>query len=195
MKINRSPYLKFVSIILGALFFIHFLPFDAFASEAGGWRPTYDLIMRWLNFFILAYIIVRFAKKPVVNFLKEKKDKIAQEISAAEQQNLDAQKKNADMLEKIKRGNEHISSIKQKIIEEGERKKQEIIRNAKNQSILILEKTKKKIEYQVYSEKEKLKSELIESAIGIAMGKLPSAITKEDNQKFIDNYLAYKFSK
>lgn len=193
---NKKRPLFSLILILAITFCIHLSGTDAFASEGGGgWRPTYDLVMKWLNFLILAYAIVRFGKNPMLNFLHERKDKIAQEIKAIEDQKQETDLKNQETLDLINQGEQHIATIKQKITDEGERKKQSIIDDAKKQSSLIIEKSKTKIEHLIYSEQEKLKSELIDSAINIAMEKLPKEITNEDNNRFLDNFLAYKFSK
>ena len=41
------------------------------AEAAGDWRPMYDLILRYVNFIILAFLIIKYARKPLVNFFKE----------------------------------------------------------------------------------------------------------------------------
>ena len=58
----------------------------------------------------------------------------------------------------------------------------------------MIEKAKKKIEQRILTEKEKIRSELVDSAINIAMEKLPGEMTDEDNKKFIDYYLSHEFS-
>ena len=193
MKIIKSLVMTLTIILIAALF-LHVSGLDALAAEeaGGGWRPIYDIVMKWLNFFILAFVIVRFGKEPILNFLNETKNNIAQEIKKIEDQKQNAIMQNKQALEAIEQGDVHISKIKQKIIEEGEKKKQEIINSAKNQSKIILEKARKKAGNLIYVEKEKLKSEMIDLAINIASQKLPEVITKEDNQKFLDNYLAHK---
>ena len=193
MKITKSLVLP-LTIIFITVLFLHVSGIDAFAAEeaGGGWRPIYDIVMKWLNFFILAFVIVRFGKEPILNFLNETKDNIAQEIKKIEDQKQEAIVQNKEALHAIEQGDVHISKIKKKIIEEGEKKKQEIINSAKNQSKIILEKARKKADNLIYTERERLKSEMIDLAIYIAAQKLPSVITNEDNQKFLDNYLAHK---
>ena len=58
-------------VIAGCALCIHIFGDDTLAAESGGtWRSTYDLIMRWANFLILAFIIFKFGKKPLINFMK-----------------------------------------------------------------------------------------------------------------------------
>jgi hypothetical protein len=35
-------------------------------------RATWDLTMRWVNFLILAVVIVKYSKQPLISFLKGK---------------------------------------------------------------------------------------------------------------------------
>ena len=39
------------------------------AETSVNWRPTYDIVMRWLNFGILIVLFFRYARKPLVAFL------------------------------------------------------------------------------------------------------------------------------
>lgn len=192
---KKNP-LYALGMIIMIVFCIHFFSLEAFASEGGkGWRPTYDLVMKYLNFGILVFIIVRFGKTPLMNFLHGQKENIAQEIKIIEDQKKEADVKTQKTLDLINKGELHIATIKQKITDEGERKKQAIIEDAKKQSNLIIEKSKSKVENWIYTEKQKLRTDLIDSAINIAMEKLPNEITEKDNQKLLDNFLAYKFNK
>lgn len=194
MKKNKPFF--FVCVLCCSILFIHFAGVDAFASEgAESWRSTYDMVMKWINFFILAFIIVKFGKQPLLNFLNGKKDEIAEEIKILEERKNEVEAKSKETLALIEEGEEHIAKIKARIVEDGERKKQEIIENAQKQSSLMIDKAKKKIENQIMTEKAKFKSELIDSAIDLAMENLPKVITKEDNQGFLDNYFSYKLSK
>ena len=54
------------------------------ADEAGGFRATYDLVMKWVNFGILVVLFLKFGKKPLMEFLRGRKSEIAQEIGKIE---------------------------------------------------------------------------------------------------------------
>ncbi len=43
---------------------------EAMAAEASGdWRSTYDTVMMWINFGILAFVIVKFGREPMKDVL------------------------------------------------------------------------------------------------------------------------------
>ena len=56
------------------------------AEESGNWRSTYDVVMLWLNFLILVFLLIKFAKDPIKNFLKGQQDELSKEIGGLEQQ-------------------------------------------------------------------------------------------------------------
>ena len=71
---------------IGGIFFyliaivlsLHFLGHDVLAAEkSSSWRPMYDLVLRWINFGIIVFVVIKYAKTPIVNFLRGQKDKLA----------------------------------------------------------------------------------------------------------------------
>jgi len=65
----------------------------------------------------------------------------------------------------------------------------QIIADAQLESRLILEDSQLRIDNWIMQAKNKLRIELVESAINSAIEKLPHEITEEDNQKIIQTYL------
>ena len=73
------------SCFLTCLIMLHLSAFDVLAAEnSGGWRPIFDLAMRWINFLILAFLIIKFSRVPIKKFLAGKKQDIADEIGGLE---------------------------------------------------------------------------------------------------------------
>ena len=83
MNNDMFPYRKlagrFLYMAAGAVVILVFAAAPASASS-GEWRPVYDEVMLWVNFFILAFIIVKYGRKPLMNFLNGQKDEIADQI-------------------------------------------------------------------------------------------------------------------
>jgi len=163
----------------------------AFASEGGdNWRHTYDLVMKWLNFGILAFVIYKFGKPPLMNFLYGQKDRLVVEIGELEKDKAQINEKLKEIQAVLDKGEAHYAELKERIINQGLKSKNDIIEEAKTQSQIMMEASKQKIGNQILQAKRKFKAELIDSAISLATEKLPNQITEDDNQKFLDNYLA-----
>jgi F-type H+-transporting ATPase subunit b len=145
--------------------------------------------MRWVNFLILAFLLIKFSKAPIKSFLDSKKEDIASQIDELEAD------KNRILLEidenrkQIENSKERLSQLKKTIIAQGEKNKLKLIEDAERESKILLESAKQKIESRVADARELLKAELVDEAIALAMKKLPESITDQDNQKFIDTFI------
>ena len=173
------------------MLFLHLAATGVLASDNGtDWRPTFDLIMRWANFLILAGLLFKFSKSPLKNFLDGKKKEVADKI-----EKLEAEKNELlGQLDKQQRSLEdskiRLSRLKERIIAQGEKNKAVIIEDAKKESNIMLAAAKLKIESRAAEARQQLKSEMIDAAVALAMENLPQKITASDNQKFIDDFLA-----
>jgi F-type H+-transporting ATPase subunit b len=164
---------------------------DALAAEnAENWRTTYDLVMRWVNFAIIAILLVKFAKTPLRDFLADQKGQIEKRIKGYQQQKETVEEKIAESQKMLADSMARFEKIRQMIIESGERKKQEIIEDAQRESQMLLDATQHKIEHQIREARNIIRSELIDSAIALAEKRLPAEITAADEQKLTDLFLA-----
>jgi F-type H+-transporting ATPase subunit b len=165
------------------------------AEEAGNWRSIFDMVMRWVNFAILAFILIKYAKTPLKNFLGEKRQEIARQINTIEQEKEIAEQKIKETLKVLEDSKIRFAKMKQRIIENGEKKKEKIITEARQESQILMESTRKKIDNQFLEAQKALKSELAEMAINLAVERLPAEITEEDNQKWVNAFIASITSK
>ena len=162
----------------------------AVAGESGSsWRPTYDLIMRYLNFGILAFLIFKFAREPLKLFLLGKKEEIASEINTAEKALEEATAHQQEIVQQVAARKEKFEDMRARIIRQGENEKRKIIENARSESQIMLESAKDKIKGRIRQAQYKLRGEMVDNAISMAMKRLPEQITPADNQKLLDQYI------
>lgn len=167
------------------------LPFSVFADEGvSTWRPTYDLVMRWVNFGILAFVIIKFAGPPLMNFLHGQKEEIQRELERVQQEKDDMVAQGQAALKALEESQERFEQIKARIIEQGQRRKGEIVAEAEEQSQLLFESASHKVDYLIHRAKEKFRVELLDMAVDTAIIQMPEEITPEDNQRMVDKYLA-----
>jgi F-type H+-transporting ATPase subunit b len=159
------------------------------AAEAGDWRPTYDLVMRWLNFLILVFVIVKFSRRPLANFLKGKQEEIGAEISRFEQEKEDIAQAAATARQKLEESARRLETIKQRIIDRGEKRKLAIIAEAREEGRHIMESARRKVEGTMLQAKNRIRQEMIDRAVMIALEKLPAEITAKDNENLFEQFL------
>jgi F-type H+-transporting ATPase subunit b len=163
---------------------------DALAAEdVKNWRSTFDLVMRWLNFVIIAFVLVKFGRKPIKDFLENRKEEIDYKIKKFEKQKQAAEEKIEETAKMLENSRDRLEKIKKRIVEDGEKKKQHIIAQAQQESRILLEGTQRKIQNQIVEARNLIRSELIDSAITLAEKRLPKEITADDEHKLIERYM------
>ncbi len=160
------------------------------AGSAGDWRPTYDLVMRWLNFIILVFLLIKFGKNPLMNLLSQRKGELQREISRVEEQRDKAQAKVKEVYTLLDESAERLEYIKEKIVKRGENRKKEIIRDGQKESKFLLQESERKLYAQFLSAKKTFQAEMVDEAMQVVFKKLPPQISDEDNQKLLNQYFA-----
>jgi F-type H+-transporting ATPase subunit b len=159
------------------------------AETSASWRPTYDLVMRWLNFGIMIILFFKYARKPLVAFLKGKSRQIEESIKRVEKEKEVIKTRIDEILNERKKGREHLHQIRDRFISQGELRKQKIIDDAKKESHLLLESAKQKIEFEITTARDRLQVEIVNQAIDLATQKLPQLMTDQDSQNNLKMYL------
>ncbi len=165
------------------------VPAVACAADSSDWRPTYDLVMRWLNFFILVFVIVKYSRRPLTNFLKGKQKEIGTEISRIEAKREAISQAAATARQKLDQSGERLEELKQRIVSQGEKRKLEIIADARQEGRHILESARRKVAGTILQAHNKLRGEMIDLAVAIALEKLPEKITPQDNEQLFEQFL------
>ena len=94
-------------------------------------------------------------------------------------------------LKKLDESDIHLAKLKEKILEQGEKKKHLIVKDAEQQCRFMLETAQRKIENHIMQAETQFRAELIDDATERALEILPRQITPEDNQKMLNEYLEY----
>jgi F-type H+-transporting ATPase subunit b len=176
--------------LLAGILSLHLLSFDGYAAEgSSNWRPTYDLIMRWINFGIIVFVVYKYARKPFMNFLRGSKEKVAEEIEALKTRKEEMVARINQTQKDIEKSDIRFNELKERIIQQGEKKKAEIIESAQNHSKIMIEDAKRRIGTHFLNAKNEFRTELIDIAMDMALERLPKEITPEDNDKFARLFL------
>ena len=176
------------------IFFVFFSAFGlvpevAAADNGDGWRTTYDLVMRWVNFLILAAIIVKFGRRPLINFLSGRKEEIAYELRRLEEEKEAVLKKVSEVRQQIEDSEARHEQIKERIIAQGRSRKQAIIDDAHRESQILMESARNHIDNQLRTAKRNIRAEMIDLAVDKAMRKLPEKVSPEDNRKLVEKLI------
>ncbi|MFC1856805.1 ATP synthase F0 subunit B [Thermodesulfobacteriota bacterium] len=163
----------------------------AWAEEGTGeWRTHWDEMMLWINFAILAFVLIKYLRKPVKEFLDGRKYELAREIKKVEEEKQAIGEKIKETEKLLDESSIRFAGIKERIIEQGEREKTRIIQEAREQSRLMLESAQRKIDSHFQQAQNRIREELVDAAVNLAIEKLPHEIDARDNQKFVEQFLS-----
>lgn len=169
---------------------LHLLGHDAFAGEnSSNWRPMYDLILRYINFGIIVFVIVKYGKTPIMNFLRGQKEKLAKEIQQLEDEKENVASQVKEMVKTIDESEERFEELKERIVDQGEKKKAEIIQAAQAHSESMILDAKRRIQSHFLQAKHDFRAELIDAAVDLALERFPKEMTPEDDEKFTHEFL------
>ena len=184
------------SCFVAGLILLHLSAFEALAADSSGdWRPLFDLVMRWVNFLILAFLLIKFSRAPIKNFLAGKRQEIADEIGELEAEKEEILRQIEESKIQLKNSQERLAELKKRIVAQGEKNKQKMIEEAELESKMMLKSAREKMDNRITEARQALKMEMIDTAVERAIELLPGQITDEDNQKFIEAFISHASSK
>jgi len=157
------------------------------AAVGAGEESPMAWVWRILNFAILVFLLVKFAGKPLKNFLKQRTEMIEKSIKEAQEAKEIAKKALAEVEERLKLKDKEIAEILAISKATGEEEKKRLIEDAEKLKVKILEQAKANIDHEVKMAKEVIKAEAVEEAIKLSEEKIKSRLTKEDQDKILQD--------
>jgi F-type H+-transporting ATPase subunit b len=166
-----------------------------FASEGPAHADSYaqlkDFGYRLFNFLILAAILAWAAKKAdLKGLLAARRLQVAKTLREAEEARDEAERKLAEYSEKLEKATREIDDIYTAIRQEGEAEKIRIIAEAKETAERIREQAKINARQEVETARAELRAETARLSVQLAEATLKQAVSRADQDKFVDEYLS-----
>jgi len=175
-----------ILILLGCVFAT--VCIAAEGAHGGGSAQFKDFLYRILNFSILVGVMYYVTKKPLANFLANRKESIRRTLQELELKKAEAEKKYEEYQGKLAALDEETKKIIEEYIQEGEREKQKIIEAANKQAQYIKEQAQFAIRQEVKTAKADLQREIAEMTVKTAEEILRKNIKKKDHDRLIDEF-------
>jgi F-type H+-transporting ATPase subunit b len=184
-----SDHLKGWGVVPSVVVASWLMPVSTWASSSQSWRGTYDLVMMWVNFFILLALLFKYLRKPVQVFFKGYRNSLEKELDGLEDRKRKAEADLSVFSQQLDARKAQAEAVRNRMIAQGERDRKEMIEDANRQSKLMIDSARQRIENRIREAGGALKSELIDAAVDLAVAQLPSEIKPEDDQKWVEKYL------
>ncbi len=164
----------------------------AFASGGGEEAPYpawKDYMWKIINFVVLIIILLKFGKKPLQNFLQKRTELIEKTLKEAKEAKEAALKALQEVEERLKIKDAEIEAIVAAAQKSGEQERDRIIEESARLKEKILEQAKTNIEFELKHAKEVIKAEAVDLAMELAEKKLKEKLTKEEQERLLDDSL------
>jgi F-type H+-transporting ATPase subunit b len=164
----------------------------AFAKATGADHPGLpwaDIIKQALNFGILVGILVYFLRKPLSNFLRDRREILIKAMEEASRANAEAKEKLAEVEEKIAHLDKEVEELNRSMEKEAEAEFERIKSLTKDEIERIKEQATVAAELVVKKAREELRKEAAELSVKSAEEIVSKTITDEDQKRFIKENL------
>lgn len=166
----------------------------AFAAEEITGAMVKDLLLKVINFSILIFILVYFVKKPLKDFLSNRRTKIETELKDASLALKKAEKEYKDAEEHLNKLSDEIKNITLEIRSQGEAEKEKIVLRAEELAHKIKEHTDQAVKREFELIQRQIKTETIEQTINTAEAALKGQFKPEDQSR-VAEHIASEISK
>jgi F-type H+-transporting ATPase subunit b len=163
-----------------------------FASSGGGEEHTplwKEYMWKIFNFLLLVVVLFKFAKKPLANFLQNRTALIEKTLNEAKEAKEAAQKALQEVEGRLKAKDAEIEAILAAAKKSGEQERDRIIAESSRLKDKILEQAKTNIDFEVKHAKEVIKAEAVELAMELAEKKLKEKLTRDEQERLLDDSL------
>jgi F-type H+-transporting ATPase subunit b len=166
-------------------------PSLSWATEAQGveTESPFALLMRVINFVVLAAVLVYFLRRPISSLIRRRQESVREALDGAERAQREAEARYREMEAKLAQAQREMEELREAIIEQGRVEKERIIQSAKAEAEKIRKQAEAQMEFEFNRAKQQLRREAVELATQVAENLLSQRIKTEDHQRIFHEYL------
>jgi F-type H+-transporting ATPase subunit b len=157
------------------------------AAAPKGWVATDTY--RVMNFSVLALVLFFLLKKPASKALGDRIKSIKEQINDLEKKKGEAEKELEQFNQKLSLLEKEAEEIVEKYKQQGEEARAKIIKEAETAAGKLQDQARKNMDYELKEASKKLQGDILEKALAKAELMIQEQISKEDQDRLIDEYL------
>jgi F-type H+-transporting ATPase subunit b len=153
-------------------------------------RPDPGLFI-WtiLTFLVLVALLAKFAWRPLLEALEARQNSIRKSLDDAQQAKQELERLNAESAQIIARARQEADAIITQSRSDGDRLRAEIRQKARGEAELIVKNAERQIQLETSRALVQIRHEAVELSVMIASKIIQRNLTKEDNERLIDEAL------
>lgn len=191
---SLRPAILLFSVLCVSVLFLTVVP-AAFGGGGGGGEghPSIFQAYFWpvINFFVLiAVLAFMFKKMDLKGYFRKRTELIEQTLREAQEAKALAQKALDEVEERLRMKDSEIAEIVASSRESGDKEKARLIAEGEKLKAKILDQAETNISYELKRAKEAIKAEAVELAMELAEKKLRDKLSKEEQERLLEESLA-----
>ena len=127
-------------------------------------RQVWNTIWMFINFFILVFVLVKYGRKPLMNFLAEKRVEIAENLEKVQDRLTAAEEEFKEAMARLDRMEDTIGEIEDYMRQDAERTRDRILEDAKAKAALTMSEAKERAETALKNAYAQVREELVNLA-------------------------------
>ena len=161
-----------------------------FAAEGGGLnRHTWDLAMRVINFAILAFVIYKYGKAPLVKFLADKRNSVVVSFEDLERERNEFAAQQEEQNRLFAQMDEKINTIRSYYHQLGQDERERILARAEIHREHLLEDAQVRADREFEKARAAFRQEVVEMAVEMAEERIRGQINDADQKNLIEGYV------
>ncbi|MDM7918001.1 MAG: ATP synthase F0 subunit B [Methanosarcina sp.] len=156
---------------------------------AGGGESLLSIGFKFFNFAVLLAILIKFAGKPLKNYLARRHNEVKEKIEETNRMLAEAEALKSTYEAKLAKLDEEIETFKKTIMSEVEKEKEKIIAEATQFANKTKEQARLTYEQELKDVKKKIKEDIARLTIDGAKKLITEKITKTDHEKMIEDFI------
>src|SRR2546423_1659185 len=142
-----------------------------------------------VTFLVLLAMLAKFAWRPLLQALETRQNSIRKSLDDAQQAKQELERLNSESAQIVARARQDADAIITQSRSDGERLGEEIRKKARAEADLIVKNAERQIRLETSRALEQIRHEAVELSVMIASKIIQRNLTKEDNQRLIDEAL------
>jgi len=150
---------------------------------------AHEIVAQMISFLILLFVLRLVAWKRMLAFLDSRKERIAGQLSDAENAKLAAGKIKIDYELKLSKIDDEASRMIKQAADEGRQIQDDLKKSAHLEAQKIIDDARANIKYELSKAKEELKEKIIDLSIMAAESVIQEKLTEKQDRKLVKDFL------
>jgi F-type H+-transporting ATPase subunit b len=142
-----------------------------------------------VTFLVLLALLAKFAWRPLLEALDTRQNAIRKSLDDAQQARQELERLNAESAQIVARSRQEADAIITQSRADGDRLREEIRQKARAEADLIVKNAERQIQLETSRALEQIRHEAVELSVMIASKIIQRNLTREDNERLIDEAL------